>query len=98
MLRIDPSMCACIVKVKKLILNGETFPYKKRKHLIVNGTRLKVSKENPDALSLVFSTDDPNINLNLEKCRTQEINTLHVEFEMIRVPAEVAADIAHGAR
>ena len=98
MLRIDPSMCACIVKVKKLILNGETFPYKKRKHLIVNGTRLKAGKENPDALGLVFGTDDPNINLNLEKCKTLPTNTLHVEFEMIRVPAEVAADIACGAK
>ena len=98
MLRIDPSMCACIVKVKKLTLNGETFPYKKRKYVIVNGTRLKAGKENPDALSMVFGNDDPNINLNLEKCKTLPTNTLHVEFEMIRVPAEVAADIANGAK
>ncbi len=98
MLRIDPAMCSCIVKMKKLTLNGADIPWKGRKELIVNGTLLKPGKEEPESLCMVFSTDDPNINLNLEKCQMQENNVLHAEFEMIRVPEYIAKDMEVGAK
>ncbi len=98
MLRIDPSMCSCIVKMKKLTLNGIDIPWRGRKQLIVNGTLLKPGKEKQDSLCMVFSTADPNININLEKCTLQESNVLHAEFEMLRVPEAIARDMENGAK
>lgn len=97
MLRIDPSMCSCIVKVRKLTFNGKEIAYNRRKQFIVNGTILKPEKEEP-GVSIVFGTDDPNINLNLEKYEKQEVNTLYAEMEMIRIPKDIAKDMEAGAR
>ncbi len=98
MLRIDPSMCSCVVKVKKLTFNGADVDCKGRKQFILNGTLLKPSKEDLSSVCMVFSTDDPNININLERYGKQEENILHAELEMIRIPSYVAKDIENGAK
>ncbi len=98
MLRIDPCMCSCIVKMKRLTLNGADISWKGRKELIVNGTLLKPGKEDENSFCMVFATDDPNINISLEKCNLQESNMLHAEFEMIRVPDYIAKDMENGAK
>jgi len=96
MLRIDPSMCSCMVKIRSLTFNGEDIPCNKRKQFIINGTILKPAK-GETSLCLVFSTDDPNINISLEKLKKQEENVLHAELEMIRVPDYIARDMENGA-
>lgn len=98
LLRIDPSMCSCIVKVKKLTWNGSDIPGRGRKQLVVNGTLLKPDKEEPDSLCMIFTTEDPNMNINLEAYPKQAENLLHAELEMIRVPDYIASDIEKGAR
>ncbi len=98
MLRIDPSLCSCVVKVKKLTFNGTDVDCKGRKQFIINGTLLKPGKENPASVCMVFSTDDPNINISLGKYPKQDKNVLHAEMEMIRVPSYVAKDMENGAK
>lgn len=98
LLRIDPSMCSCIVKMKKLTWNGSDIPGRGRKQLTVNGTLLKPDKEDPDSLCMIFTTEDPNMNINLEAYPKQAENLLHAELEMIRVPDYIAADMEKGAR
>ncbi len=97
MLRIDPSMCSCIVRIKKMTFNGKDVPFNKRKQFIINGTILKPEKDET-GLSLVFSTDDPNINISLEKLEKQAENVLHAELEMIRIPAHIAKSMEVGAK
>ncbi len=97
MLRIDPSMCSCIVKIRKLTFNGRSVPFDKRKQFLINGTMLKPEK-GETGVSMVFSTDDPNINISLEKLEKQENNILRAELEMIRVPDYIAKDMEVGAK
>jgi len=97
MLRIDPSMCSCIVKIKEMTFNGKEVLFHKRKQFIINGTILKPEKEEK-GISLVFGTEDPNINISLEKLEKQEENILHAELEMIRIPAHIAKSMEAGAK
>lgn len=97
MLRIDPSLCSCIVKIRKLTFNGSNILYNRRKQFIVNGTILKPEKDDP-GISIVFDTDDPNINISLEKYEKREENILCAEFEMIRIPDYIAKDMQVGAK
>ena len=98
MLRIDPSLCSCVVKLKKLTFNGVDVDCKGRKQFILNGTLLKPGKEEPSSVCMVFSTDDPNINISLEKYPKQDKNILYAEMEMIRIPSYVAKDMENGAK
>lgn len=97
MLRVDPSMCSCMVKIKKMTFNGKEVPFHKRKQFIINGTILKPVK-GEEGISMVFSTDDPNINISLEKMPKEKENLLHAEMEMIRIPAHIAAAMENGAK
>lgn len=97
MLRIDPSMCSCIVRIKEMTFNGREVPFHKRKQFIVNGTICKPNKDEA-GLHIVFATDDPNINISLEKLEKAEENILHAELEMIRIPSHIAKAMESGAR
>lgn len=97
MLRIDPSMCSCIVKIRKMTFNGTDIVYNRRKQFIVNGTILKPEKDE-SGVSIVFGTDDPNMNINLERYEKQKENTLYAELEMIRIPDYIAKDMEVGAK
>ena len=46
----------------------------------------------------LFDTDDPNINISLEKYEKREENILCAEFEMIRIPDYIAKDMQVGAK
>jgi hypothetical protein len=96
MLRIDPALCSCILKVRKLTFNGKEIAWSRKKDFLINGRILKPAKEEP-GLTMVFSTDDPNININLEQYEKNSENVVHAEFEMIRVPDYVAKDLENGA-
>lgn len=97
MLRIDPSMCSCMVQIKKMTFNGQEIPFHKRKEFIINGTILKPEKDEK-SISMVFSTEDPNINISLNSFKKQESNLLHAELEMIRIPAHIAKSMEVGAQ
>lgn len=92
MLRIDPSMTSCVVKVQEMTLNGEIVPLDKRKVLYTNGSVKKAKQEHQP--SIVFATEDPNININLMELPRLAANKMHVQLEVVRLPMSVAVDLA----
>lgn len=87
MLRIDPAMDYCMVKIRKLEFNDAKIPFENRKIMITNG---KVA----NGSSVVFATDDPNINIKLESLERKAANKLNVEMEIVRIPRGIAEDMA----
>ena len=47
---------------------------------------------------MVFSTEDPNINIRLDSLEKQENNIFYAELEMIRIPAHIAKSMEAGAQ
>lgn len=96
MLRIDPAMDSCMVKILEMTLNGERVPLEKKKVLLINGRLVKpADKENGIYQpSMVFPTTDPNININLEELSPQAENILYTRMEIVRVPLKIAQDMS----
>lgn len=86
MLRIDPAMDYCVVRMKELVFNGKAVE-PGRKTIITNGKSLKDG-------SYVFATEDPNINIRLGNLDRMDRNEIVVEMEIVRVPEEIAKDMA----
>lgn len=95
LLRIDPAMDCCMVKILEMTLNGVRVPLEKRKVLLVNGRVAKPSdKENTVYQpSMVFPTEDPNININFEGLTLREENILSTRMEIVRIPLQIAQDM-----
>ncbi len=95
-LRIDPALDSCMVKILEMTLNGERVPLERRKVLLVNGRIAKPADKEAEIYqpSLVFPTEDPNINLNLEGIGLKSENILKVRMEIVRIPASIAQDMA----
>lgn len=87
MLRIDPAMGTCMVKILEMTLNGEAVPMNKRKNILVNG---KVAKPG----TFVFPTEDPNINIVMTELKRKAENTLHARMEIVRLSQAMAQDMA----
>lgn len=87
MLRIDPAMDTCMVKILELTLNGEAVPMDRKKNILVNG---RVAKPG----SFVFPTEDPNINIVMTGLKRSAENTLHTCMEIVRLPHDMARDMA----
>lgn len=87
MLRIDPAMGTCMVKILEMTLNGETVPMDKRKNILING---KVAKPG----TFIFPTEDPNINIVMTALKRSAENTLHTRMEIVRLSREMAQDMA----
>lgn len=86
MLRVDPAMDYCAVKIEKLMFNGIPID-EGRKNVAVNGKKLGKG-------SYVFATKDPNINIKLDRLEKGEQNRLEMELEIIRLTEGIAADMA----
>ncbi len=95
MLRIDPAMDCCMVKILEMTLNGERVPLEKRKVLIVNGRIVKPADKENEVYqpSVVFPTKDPNININMELLNRQAENLLYARMEVVRIPLQIAQDM-----
>ena len=96
MLRIDPAMDSCIVKIKEMTLNGETLPLKKHKIMITNGRVAKPADKNETEYypSIVFPTTDPNINIDMMQLNSGAENIFHARMEIVRIPLNIAIDMA----
>ncbi len=96
MLRIDPSLYPCVVKLKEMTYNGERMLLDKKKMLTANGRIIKPSKENAGAYypTLVFATEDPNIHIALGELAHLPRNSLRVRMEIVRLPLSMAQDLA----
>lgn len=90
MLRIDPAFYSCAVKIRELTFNDVPVPLH-RKHMFLNGRVAKPS-------TFIFPTEDPGINILLEKLPREEENTLFVRMEVALVPLSIAEEAAHAAR
>lgn len=90
MLRIDPAMDCCAVKIGELLFNGQKVE-PDRKTVITNGKRLQNG-------SYVFATEDPNINIKLEDLVRKAENELEVKMEIVRLPGAIARDMADAVK
>ncbi len=95
MLRIDPAMDTCMVKILEMTFNGERVPLEKRKLLLVNGKIIKPDNKEATTYqpSLVFPTKDPNININLELLERKAENILCTSMAIVRIPQSIAEDM-----
>lgn len=98
-LRIDPAFDSCMVKLLELIWNGERVPLGKKKLLLVNGRIVKPAEEEKVYQpSLIFPTKDPNIHLDVTKLERKAENILFVRLEVVRLPMEMAQDMARAVK
>ena len=74
--------------------NEMPLPLANRKLLAVNGKIMKAAEGEKDCVSLVFPTEDPNINLNLAELALQEENILTVKLQVVKLPLALAQDMA----
>lgn len=86
MLRIDPAFESCVVRILELEFNGEAIPLNRR-FLRVNGKMAR-------SATIIFPTEDPNMNLMLQKLQRKEQNSLHARMEIARLPLAVAEAMA----
>ena len=96
MLRIDPAFGTCVVKVQEMTFNGVEIPLDKRKVLYTNGVVNKGREAHHP--SIVFATEDPNININLLELERLAENKITAKFEIVRLPAGIAEDMAGKGR
>lgn len=87
-LRIDPAMDSCIVKIKELLWNGEVIPASNRKVIVTNGKAAGGG-------TFIFPTTDPNINIKVNELPGRQAeNVLYIKMEINRVAADMAQDLA----
>lgn len=91
LLRIDPAFCSCVVRIEEMTFNGEAVPFDKKKLLRVNG---KIARP----ATLIFPTEDPNINIALSELERQPENRLYVRMEVVRLPLSIARDMANAVK
>lgn len=91
-LRIDPMMDSCVVRVAGLTFNGKEVPTSNKRIFYTNGKALK-----PEA-GAVFITEDPNLYLKVEELNRQAENCLRVQMEVVRLPKTVAAALAESVK
>lgn len=90
-LRIDPAFTSCVVRIEELTFNGEPVPFDKKKVLLVNGRIAKPA-------TLIFPTEDPNINIVLSELERRAENTLTVRMEVVRLSPAMAQEMANAVK
>lgn len=98
MVRIDPAMDSCVVKVKEVAFNGTPVILTNKKNLLINGRIAKDGKKEEKLPCMIFPTKDPNINLVLDGMEKKAENILYMKLEIAFVPLEMAEDLAKAAK
>lgn len=100
-LRIDPAMTCCAVKILEMTLNGERLPLERGRVLEANGKIAKKAsgKQTSWQPDIVFPTEDPNLSISMEKLKGagmsfQQENLLFVRMELVQLPAQMAEELA----
>ena len=93
-LRIDPALCPCVCKLQELTFNGAAVPLQDKKVFVTNGKLMKSSEGDKNSPSVVFPTEDPNMNLQVGELAPKAENILYVRMEVVRLPLAVAKDMA----
>ncbi len=99
MLRIDPAMDSGICNILEMRFNGEPVALNTSRLVVVNGKLIK-SRETDGSIHLtaVFPTTDPNINIDIARLQPKAENTLYLRMEMVRLPMQMAEDMARAVR
>lgn len=84
-LRIDPSFRPCICKIRELQLNGKELSLENKRVISING--------HMGGNTMVFATEDPNINLHLEYFNLKEENHLKVVMEISSISMDICEDL-----
>ena len=92
MLRIDPAMEACVVRIEEITFNGKDVPIRSKSAFVTNGKVLKSSA------GIVFVTNDPNLNVNVAGLERKPLNLLYARMKVIILPPAVAEDMAASVR
>lgn len=87
-LRIDPAMDTCVVKVEEMTFNGKPVPLSNKNIFYTNGKALK------PAAGAVFATTDPNLYIKVSGLERQAENVLYARLTVVRLPLSVAQDMA----
>ncbi|MDR0964598.1 MAG: class I SAM-dependent methyltransferase [Clostridium sp.] len=82
-LRIDPCMAACMVKVDRLEWNGKALPLHNKHKVVLNGA---VGRGG----FCYFESSDPNINIRFDRLQGRDGGRLKVSFKVILIPPAVA--------
>ena len=93
-LRIDPALCPCVCKLQELTFNGAAVPLQDKKVFLTNGKLMKSAEGDKNSPSVVFPTEDPNMNLQVGELSPKAENILYVRMEVVRLPLAVAKDMA----
>ena len=87
--RVDPAECSCIIRMRSAHLSGKELDLSDKAVLAMNGWELTGKGEKTPVF--FFHTNDPNINIRLEKENAEAGEILELEFEINRMPEETAA-------
>lgn len=93
-LRLDPAFDCCVCRILELNINGQALMLTKRGLLETNGKILKSKTENETGVSVVFATRDPNISIDMKELLPDKENLLRVRMEVVRLPMQMAKDMA----
>ena len=88
-MRVDPAECSCIIRMQAAVLAGKELNLADKAVLAMNGWELTGKGERMPVF--FFHTNDPNINIRLEKEDRQAGDILELEFEINRMPEETAS-------
>lgn len=91
-LRIDPSMDTCVVRIEEMTFNGVAVPLQNKNLFYTNGKMLK------PATGAVFSTSDPNIYIKVSDLERQTENILYTRMKVVRLPESIACDMASSVK
>ena len=84
-----PAECSCIIRMKAAALAGKELDLADKAVLAMNGWELTGKGEKMPVF--FFHTNDPNINIRLEKEDSEAGEMLELEFEINRLPEETAS-------
>lgn len=88
-MRVDPAEGSCIVRMLQARVGGRSLDLADKAVLSVNGWEMSAKGEkNP---VFYFHTNDPNINIRMDRMQREEGEILELEFEINRLTEETAA-------
>lgn len=91
LLRLDPLMTFCIVRVTECTIDGNPFPVDNKKLLVTNGRRI-------GADTFVFATADPNMEFHMEGLIHSNDSFLDVTLELYPISEETAVAIYNNVK
>ena len=84
-IRIDPAMGSCMVKIREFTFNGEAISLHNKRVVTINGSKA--------GNTMIFTTEDPNINLHLEHLHKKPENILWLKMKVQLMDSGICEEI-----